>query len=77
MLIQFFTFLNPVGEQFSVKFVVKLVAKSFHQTLQSQQTVAHFSQNRQQNPLSLIGCKTSALEFDINIYVTFSIESCH
>ena len=57
------------------QFVVKLVTKNFHQTLQSQHTILCFFWNRHQKWLSLIGCKTSVLEFDKNIYVTFSTES--
>ena len=55
--------------------MVTFIAKNIHRTLQSHNKVVHFFQSREQNRLSLIGNKTSALEFDKNIYVTFSIES--
>ena len=55
--------------------MVNFTAKNFLQTLQSQPTVVHSFRNRQQNRVSLTGYKTSVLEFDKNIYVTFSTES--
>ena len=52
--------------------VVKFVAKNFHKTLQFQFTEVHFFWTRQQNQLSLIGYKTSVLEFDKNICDLFN-----
>ena len=60
-----------------IQFAVKVFANNSHQTLLSQHTVAHFVRNRQQIWIFLIGYKTTVLELDKVIYVTFSTESSH
>ena len=71
----------PIREQQpfwrKTQYVVKYAAKNFHQTLQFQQTLVHFIQNRQQNRLALTGYKTFVLGFDKNIYMIFLTESSH